>query len=155
TGYLFTEDRSRDGPRAFFADYTGDLQADADTRLDEIYETGCVVEIGCWAHARRGFFESRTSDPVRAHQALGFIKKLYIVEELAHGLDAEARKALRLERSKPLLDDIEAWLLSQKSLVLPKSPIGKAIQYALNQWTALCRYAEDGRRAIDNNVAER
>src|SRR5262249_31011537 len=102
-----------------------------------------------------GFFESRTSDPVRAHQALGFIKKLYEVEEEAHGLDVEARKALRLERAKPILDDIEAWLHSQKPLVLPKSPLGKAIQYALNQWTALGRYVEEGRRAIDNNVAER
>ena len=62
---------------------------------------------------------------------------------------------MRGERAKPLLDSFEKWLGEQRAKALPKSPIGQAIGYALSNWTALCRYIEDGDLAIDNNLAER
>jgi hypothetical protein len=70
-------------------------------------------------------------------------------------LDAAGRRALRQERSLPILTDIEAYLKREQPQVLPKSPIGDAIAYALNNWAALVRYTEDGALEIDNNAAER
>lgn len=109
------------------------------------------------AHARRKFFEAIPTAKQIATDAVAAIGVLYDVEREAKelGLTPEQRKALRQERSKPILDQMLPWLKAQKSAVLPKSPMGKAIGYALNQWTALNRYLDDGRLAIDNNAAER
>src|SRR4029077_13649220 len=62
---------------------------------------------------------------------------------------------LRQELALPILDQFQTWLKEQRDLALPKSPMGEAIGYALNNWPALCRYTEAGFLAIDNNVAER
>jgi len=109
------------------------------------------------AHARRKFHDAKASDPVRAHQALLKIGELYAVEREAKdsGMDNEALLALRREKARPLLDELETWLIDTKQAVLPKSPIGQAIDYALSNWTALNRYADHGFLAIDNNAAER
>ena len=80
---------------------------------------------------------------------------MYDVEADAKALEADARVALRQERARPILDTWKQWLDTESVKVLPKSPIGQAIQYALNQWTALNRYLEDGDLDIDNNEAER
>ncbi len=156
TVFHFTETRSLDGGVGdFLSNFAGYLQADADPRLDAPLKRGPIIEVGCWAHARRGFYDSRTSDPIRAHQALGLIKDLYAVEELGRSLDSKGRLGLRTERSKPILERFKEWLEVEGPKVLPKSPIGKAIGYALKQWEALSRFAEDGDLDIDNNVAER
>ena len=120
--------------------YQGYLQADAYSGYDAIYAGKKIVEVGCWAHARRKFDEAKTSDAVRAHVAMAMIQRLYKVEKDAKDLDDAAREALRQERSKPILKEIQAWLLQEKNRALPKSPIGEAIGYALNHWQALVRY---------------
>jgi transposase len=97
----------------------------------------------------------RDTDLTRSLRALGWVRQLYGIEAEAKPLDAVARAALRQERARPILNDWQEWLESESSNVLPKSPIGKAIQYAQNQWTALNRYIEDGDLDIDNNEAER
>jgi transposase len=117
-------------------------------------------------HARRKFYDARTSDPARAHVLLAWVVGLYEVEEAAK----KARKKhpewddaawhayryeLRLERSRPILDAIGAWLESERPKVLPKSPIGEAISYALNHWQALIRPLEAGFLEIDNGESER
>ena len=94
---------------------------------------------------------------MRAMVLLAYIRLLYAVEQEARdrALDAAGRRALRQERSVPILTDIEAYLKREQPHVLPKSPIGDAIGYALGNWAALVRYTEDGDLAIDNNTAER
>jgi len=152
--YDYTADRSRDGPERFLGDYRGYLQADAYSGYDRIYSRG-VVEVGCFAHSRRKFFEARTSDPERAHEALARIRALYAVEVAVKGLDDEARLALRRERSAPVLDRLGTWMEEQARVVLPKSPLGGAIGYARSNWAALNRYTEAGFLEIDNNASER
>jgi transposase len=155
--YDFTPDRCGDGPARFFKDYRGYLQADADTGYDALFQHGKVIEVGCWAHVRRKFYEARTTDPQRAHRALASIRRLYDVEADAKAakLDDDARRALRQERSVPILGELLAWLEGVRGQVLPKSPMGEAIGYALNQKAALLRYTEQGFLEIDNNASER
>jgi transposase len=121
-----------------------------------------IVEVACWAHARRKFYEARNSDPARSAQAMAYIRLLYDVEDQAKAkqLDPPARAALRQQLALPRLAQFKAWLESSGSSgtvgggVLPKSPMGMAITYALNQWDALCVYVSDGDLAIDNNAGE-
>jgi transposase len=153
--YDYTADRSRAGPLAFLGDFRGYLQADAYAGYDALYATGRVVEVGCWAHARRYFFDAKASDPGRALPALGFIQQLYAVEREVKGADAETRRGRRTEQARPVLARFRGWLDEQADRLLPKSPIGEAVGYARAQWTALTRYCEDGALAIDNNVSER
>ena len=153
--YDYTPTRSRAGPITFLGDFRGYLQADAYAGYDALYATGRVIEVGCWAHARRYFWEAKATDAPRALIALGFIQQLYRVEAEAKPLDADARRARRQAEAGPVLERFKPWLDDQVGVVLPKSPIGEAVTYARAQWTALTRYLEDGALAIDNNAAER
>ncbi len=167
TVYDYTPSRKRDGPVAFLDGFFGTqekpryLQADAFGGYDGIYATAdekvqdrVVLEVACWAHARRKFYDARTSDVTRSHAMLGWIRELYQIERDAKELDASQRHALRQEKSKAILDTIENWLDEQQGAILPKSPSGEAIHYARNNWKALTRYLDDGDLAIDNNAAE-
>ena len=106
--YDYTATRSRAGPVAFLGDFHGYLQADAYAGYDAVYATGRVVEVGCWAHARRYFFDAKASDPARALPALGFIQQLYAVEREARPPPPTTRRALRRERARPVLDALPA-----------------------------------------------
>jgi len=179
----YTPSRKRDGPMRFLENWGRDekryLQADAFGGYDGIYAGqagGDVVEVACWAHARRRFHEARRSDHRHSAQALAYIRLLYDVErealqrfreqrEAADGdgdgqkpLLSSIRLALRQEQSVPRLEEFKAYLdglqVAGGGPVLPKSPMGEAITYALNQWPALTVYASDGDLAIDNNAAE-
>ena len=161
--YTYTPDRSGAGPAAIFKDFKGYLQADAYSAYDGLYTSGEIIEVGCMMHARRKFYEARTSDPPRSHQALAWISLLYNVEREAkekheaEGYEAfvALRHALREERSRPIFDKFHAWLEAEAPKVLPKSPIGEAIQYALNHWAALERPLEAGFLELDNGASER
>jgi transposase len=155
--YDFTEDRKRDGPSLFLANYVGYLQADAFSGYDGIYtgSGGQILEVACWAHARRKFFEARSSSPAEASLILQMIRRLYGVEDRARPLDDTARLALRQTESVPILERIRVELDRLSLKLLPKSGLAQAVTYATNQWPALCRYTEDGRLTIDNNVSER
>ena len=131
------------------------LQADAYGGDDGIYREGDVVEAACWAHARRKFFEAKSSDGKRSAHMLALIVELYDVERRAKDLDELERLEIRRRESVPILERIKAWLDDEGRVVLPRSPMATAIGYALNQWDALCVYATTGFLAIDNNVAER
>jgi len=113
--------------------------------------------VGCWAHARRKFVEAEKTNAALAHEAVTRIKQLYAIEHEAKNnhLDAVARLALRQQKSQPLLDALKAWLDQQRIHVVPKTPSADALNYALNQWSALTVYITDGDLAIDNNAAER
>ena len=155
--YDFTEDRKRDGPSRFLANYAGYLQADAFSGYDGIYtgSAGKILEVACWAHARRKFFEAQSSSPAEASLILQMIRRLYEVEDRARPLDDDARRAMRQTEAVPILGRLREELDRLSSKLLPKSALAQAVTYALNQWQALCRYTEDGRLTIDNNVSER
>jgi len=151
----YTPNRKRDGPATFLQNYAGYLQADAFAGYDGIYATEKVIEVACWAHARRKFYDARTSDPERAHAAMAWVRKLYDIEDQAESLDDAGRAALRQTQAGPLLESFRTWLEEQRAIVLPKSPLGQALSYALSNWRALTRYTEAGFLAIDNNLSER
>jgi hypothetical protein len=154
--YDYTPDRSRDGPERFLKDYrAGYLQSDAYAGYDGLHARG-LVEVGCWAHARRKFHEARTSDPERSHAAIARIGRLYGVEREARdgGWDDARLMAARAERSLSLLESFGAWLGAESTKVLPKSPVGEAIAYARSNWTALSRYLESPYLSLDNNAVE-
>jgi len=157
TVFDYTPNHSRDGPVRFLASYTGYLQADAYGGYDGIYvgSAGRIVEVACWAHARRKFFEARTTDPERGHAAIAWIRRLYDIEDVVKSMSDVDRAAYRQEHARPLLTSFAQWLREQREMVLPKSPIGQAMAYALSNWEALCRYTDVGFLAIDNNAAER
>lgn len=168
TVFDYTTNHKRDGPDAFLKNYRGYLQADAFNGYDGIYleSEGRIIEVGCWAHARRKFHESRRLDSVRMETALAWIGKLYAVEkdlrercqgEWQHlALEERAVRiaAERQERSRPLLDRFHTWLEPEASRVLPKSPVRGAMDYTLNNWAALSIYPDDGWLDIDNNEGE-
>jgi transposase len=155
--YDFTENRTRDGPAQFLKDCAAYLHADAFSGYDGIYtgSDGRIVEVACWAHARRKFFDARSSSPTEASLVLEMIRRLYEVEDRARPLDNAARLALRQADAVPILERLRAELDRLSAKLLPKSALAKAVNYALNQWQALRRYTEDGRLTIDNNISER
>lgn len=152
-----TESRGRDGPRAVLEDYTGFLQADAYVVYDAFYRDGRVLEVGCWAHARRYFIKAEIGEPALAKEAVERIGELYAIERKAKesGLSREALRDLRRAESFPRLERLRDWLTITRTQVLDKGLMAKAIDYALSNWAALTRYCHDGRLAIDNNAAER
>jgi len=115
-----------------------------------------LIPVGCWAHARRKFVEAELEDPSPAPPFVNELRKLYIVEAVAREkqLGPPARKALREEKSRPVLEALLPKLEQAVAQHLPQSPLGKAAKYCLNEWTALTRYLEDGRLEIDNNLTE-
>jgi len=135
----------------------GYLQADAYGGYDGIYlgSGGKIVEVACWTHCRRYWWEARTTDSRRAHHALGYIGRLYQLEDQLRERTDNRRRDLRIEHALPILDEFRAWIDDQTGSVLPKSPIAQALTYTTNQWEALQRYTEDGRLSIDNNISER
>jgi transposase len=155
--YDFTVNRGRDGPAAYLKDYRGFLQADAYGGYDGIFlgSDGGIVEVACWAHARRKFNDARENSPRDANQVLEWIQQLYDIEDRALEFTAAERQALRQQEAAPILDRIESYLDDLSRQTLPKSALGKAVTYARNQRAALHQYVSDGRLTIDNNVSER
>ena len=151
----YTANRRRDGPVAFLKGWKGYLQADAFSGYDCIFASRDAIEVACMAHARRKFDEALPTDREVASEAMALIGKLYDLERGWKELSDDERKAGRQEHALPLLNRFKSWLDAARGRVLPKSPAGKAIGYALKNWQALCRYTEHGELEIDNNAAER
>lgn len=165
----FTVDHTKEGPQAFFKDYKGYLQADALAQYEGLYGDK-VKHVCCWAHARRKFVAAVDAGDTRGNKALELIRMLYAIERglpplLPPSEDPpqqeqrrqreEQRRQLREQKARPVLDELKRWLDEEQGKVLPKSALGQALGYALNNWTALCRYLEQGYLAIDNNLSER
>lgn len=166
TVYDYTPDHSSDGPQRVLKDFEGYLQADAYAGYNALFTRGTIVEVGCWMHARRKFYEARSSDPARSHLVLAWIVGLYKIEDDAKEAwkkhpewDDAAwhayRYDFRIKHSTPIPETIRAWLDAERPKVLPKSPFGEAIAYALNHWAALIRPLEAGFLEIDNGASER
>jgi transposase len=157
--YDYTPTRERDGPEKFLKQFRGYLQADAYSAYDQFFtQPGRgIVEVGCWAHARRHFYDAKETDLARMGAVLASIAQLYGVEKLARErkISGEARRILREQGARPVLNELQAYLLRIRTELLPKSVAGQAVAYALKNWAALTRYCEDGDLEIDNNAAER
>lgn len=157
TVYDYTPTRKRDGPERFLKDYRGYLQADAYAGYDKLYddpERG-LIEVACMAHARRKVWEARSSNLLPMSTVLGFIALLYRIERRVRNASSAERQAFRQRYALPVLEELHALLERIQDRVLPKSPEGMAVSYALSNWRALCRYVEDGDLSIDNSGAER
>jgi transposase len=155
TVFDFTDSRKRDGPLNFLQDFRGYLQADAFSGYDCIFAGGRVKEVACWAHARRKFFDALSTNSAVCSTALRMIGELYAIERRTHDYDDLQRLNERRVECAPILQRLKDWLDQQKLVSLPKSPFGKAVTYALNNWDALNRYLDDGELTIDNNRSER
>jgi transposase len=166
----FTADYTKEGPQEFLKGYQGYLQADALAQYEGLYGPDKVLHVCCWAHARRKFTAAADAGDQRAQQALEWIGKLYTIERhlpplLLPSDDAaeqqqrrqreEQRRQMRQQQATPVLQELKKWLDEQRPRALPKTPLGQAIGYALNNWEALQRYLEQGYLAIDNNLSER
>jgi transposase len=155
TIYDFSIDRSKKRPLDFLDGYRGYVHADAYGGYDELFRKEGIIEVGCWAHARRKFDEAASSRPKEATDILARIARLYHeVETPCTDMRSEERASYRQEHAKPILMGIFEKIEEVKQKTIPSEPLRKAIDYALNQKKALCRYLEDGRLKPDNNLAE-
>ncbi len=134
--------------------WQGKLVTDDFSGYKACFELG-VTEVGCMAHARRKFHDLwiHHASPL-GEQALKFFMKLYEVEREVRELGAAERKAIRLEKTKPIADALHQWLTQQRQKVPDGSATAKAIDYSLNRWEALVRFIKDGALPIDNNWVE-
>lgn len=157
--FEYHKTRNSDIPLKFFENYSGFLQTDGYSGYNSLRDKKSIISVGCWAHARRKFFEitkiSKTSGS--AHIGLKFINKLYGVEHKANELNLsyENRKMYREENSKPILGKFKSWLEKTILRVPPKSALSKAMAYTMNNWEALNNYCLDGKITPDNNAIER
>ncbi len=159
---VFDYQMSRAGRHAqnFLADWRGHLMVDDFSGYKALFADGPrpatgVTELGCLAHARRKFFDlnSAQANPI-ALEALNRIAALYVIEADGRDMTIDARTQGRQEQAQPLLDSMHDWLRQTRVMVANGGGLAKAIDYSLKRWTALSRYATDGRLPIDNNPVE-
>lgn len=157
---IFKYDPGRGGkyPAVHLQDFSGHLQTDGYKVYDAFDLLPNTTLLGCMAHVRRKFDEAKDNDEKRAKTVLEKTQLLYHVEEYARleKYTPEQRFVFRKEHALPVMKDLKQYLTEElaKPDVFPKSPMGKAINYALNRWKYLERYLEDGRFEIDNNLVE-
>ncbi|MDO9535223.1 MAG: IS66 family transposase [Bacillota bacterium] len=155
--YDYQPDRKASRPKEFLEGFSGYLHADGYAGYHSLPEN--IMVVGCWAHARRKFDEALNSIPEKeregsaALQGKRYCNKLFAIEKEIEKLIPESRFEERQKQAKPVLDEFLAWLKAQKAA--PKSGLGKAVYYTLDQWKYLECYLEDGRLEISNNRAER
>ncbi len=140
--------------------FDGILQVDGYSgyrRLSEPTRSGGepVVLAYCWAHARREVIKAtpKNGSPV-AEELLRRIASLYAIEKEIRGLGPDERRAVRQERSRPLVAELEAWLRAQRERLSRKSPMGEALAYFTRHWDGLCVFLDDGRVEMDSNPVE-
>jgi len=157
--YDYTPTRERAGPEEFLKGFRGYLQADAYVVYDSFFTDPArgMIEVGCWAHARRHFHNALDKDPARLGGVLAMIAHLYEVEKVSrgNGWRGETLRLARQKSARPMLDRLHEYLLTICQQVLPKSEAAQAITYTLKNWAALTHYCSDGDLSIDNNATER
>jgi transposase len=160
---LFDYDASRGGETALrlLEGVQGALQTDGHYAYDEAARVLSLTHCGCIAHARRKFFEAIQALPkaerksqTAAHEGVQRIDALSAIERDTKVMTDEERRAVRHERAAPLLKSLHAWATDLKPQTIPSGKLGEALHYLLGQWPKLIRYVDDGRVAIDTNVAE-
>lgn len=167
--YFYSPDRSGSHPRSHLANWSGLMQADAFAGFAALYaperQPKAIIEVACWAHGRRKFFEladissrSRNTRITLSPIAIEAVKKIdaiFDIEREINGQSAAQRLAVRQERVGLLVADLHAWMIGQRARVSTKSAIAKAMDYMLKRWPAFVRFLDDGRLCLSNNAAER
>jgi transposase len=142
-----------------FDHYRGIMQCDGYAAYKSIAGStnGEAITLAfCWAHLRRGFFDiAKGGNAPIASEALERIAALYAIEKPIRGKSAGERRAVRQEKSKPLVLELKTWLEQQLTRVSGKSPIAEALRYGLNHWDGLTQFLDDGRIELDTNIVER
>lgn len=155
----YATSRAQEVPTRLLEGYRGYVMTDDYAGYNALAAQDGLERLGCWAHARRKFVEALKVQPKgktgRADIALNLINKLYGIErDLKDGSD-ETRKAVRMERSLPLLAQLKSWVENTQPQVTTQNALGKAIAYLASNWSRLERYVEHGYLPMDNNAAER
>ena len=152
--YDFTLSRSGEHPRRVLGAFGGTLMTDDFSGYHALHSKG-VTAAFCMAHARRKLFEAHALNASEiAGQAVTLIAKLYEIEREARELQPEARRLLRQQHSRPIVEALHRWLTEQRRKLANADVTAKAIDYSLSNWRALTRYLDDGNVPIDNNAAE-
>jgi transposase len=153
TVFDYCQTRSGENARHFLGTYAGALMVDDFGGYKALFPR--ITELGCWAHARRKFFDLvQAKSSTHAHAVLEPIAQLYRIEDDAKGLDPPQRHAYRQQHALPLLDRIRAWMTELRPRVADGTGLARAIDYTHKRWAALTRYVDDGRYCIDNNRCE-
>jgi transposase len=158
--YTYAPGRGAVHALKLLATYRGIVQCDGyvayKTIADAAYLGEAITLAFCWAHLRRKFFDIAKggSAPI-ASEALERIAALYAIEKTIRGRSADERRAVRQDKSKPLVLALKTWFEEQLARVSGKSVIAEAIRYGLNHWDGLIRFLEDGRIELDTNIVER
>ncbi len=152
--FEFTPSHSSDAVDDVLSGYRGYLVADAHVVYDHLYASGEVVEVNCWAHARRYFFKAIESDPERAKAALALINSLFRIERTLADSPRKKKEKIREKRSSHIVEAFFSWCDAEREKVLDETPISAAIRYSRNQRVGLSRFLEDGRLPIHNNMSE-
>jgi len=172
--FHYSRNRRGEHPRTHLAAWSGILQADGYAGFAELYaadrQSGPILEAGCFAHARRKFFELADVEgaarkksrgekaPVIYPIALKAVQKLdalFAIERDINGMTPADRLATRQELSAPLMAELHAWLNAQLAKISRNHDVAKAINYMLRRWPAFTRFLDDGRVCLSNNAAER
>ncbi len=154
--YVYAPDRKAERPIAHLAGFTGILQVDGYGGYRVLAERGDVKLAFCWCACPPALLRARRRRPgadrqrgARAH------RRLYRIESEIRGRSADERRAVRQEKSRPIIEALEPWLREKLGLISQKTKLAEAIRYALSRWEGLTRFLDDGRIEIDNNVVER
>lgn len=157
--YEYKRTRGGEHPRNFLAGFQGYLHVDGYAGYHKIKD---VTLVGCWAHARRKYDEALKGTPQAkdnpesvAAQGLSYCNQLFAIERKLKEATPEERRKVREEQSRPVLDAYHTWLYQQRARTMPKSLIGQASAYSLNQWEKLTAFLKDGRLELDNIRSER
>jgi transposase len=150
----FTIDRRKCRPIDYLSGYKGYVHADAYSGYDELFRSEGVIEVGCWAHARRKYDEALNSRPAEASDMLGRIRQLYAFEKSFRGMSPDQRHAARQTPLPPLVERIFERAAELREATVPSEPLRSAVNYTINQRDALRRFLDDGRLEPDNNTAE-
>jgi transposase len=154
--YLYSPDRKAERPASHLAKFSGIVQVDGYPGFDRLSDGGRIQLAGCWAHARRKFYEVQqaTASPVAA-EALRRIAEIYAIETAIRGQTALVRQSVRQSKSLPLITAMKTWLEKQFTQIPPRGGLADAIRYTLTRWGNLCCFLDDGRIELDTNTVER
>jgi transposase len=157
--FEYQQGRDQEGPKKLFQGFTGVVQSDGYTVYQALFKNSQRVnQLYCMAHIRRKFDEAFEYDKERADYAVKQIAKLYGIEkyirEATPPLSETQIVEKRMVEATPILHEIKAWMLTEYPKVLPKSPIGRALAYALGLWDNMHYYTQHGHLQIDNNAIE-
>lgn len=132
------------------------MHADGYAGFNGVFGDAKAAEIACMAHVRRKFVDVQQSQgSAIAEKAIMSIATLYGIEKQARGCCPEERVSIRQRQARPIFDDLETWLQVQLPKISGKSPLAKAIRYALNRLPKTRPYLDNGFLELDNNTCER